>query len=84
MKILENSGQVPLAYLTAATHGMTAKSEQLGQQLKDAGQQLPPIDPNAKLLAGPPPLSPCDENWPLLTVSRGVFDSILFKSQKHM
>jgi len=78
VKILESTGQTPLAYLTAATHGMSDKAEQLAEHLQAAGQQLPPVDPNAKLLAPPPPLLQCDENWPHLTVSRGIFDGKKF------
>lgn len=75
-QILENVGQLPLAYLTAATHGMTEKAEKLKQALLNAGQTVPPVDADAKLLAPPPPLQQCEENWPQLVVSRGVFDAL--------
>ncbi len=39
------------------------------------GQTLPPIDPNARLLVPPPPIQKNEENWPQLTVTRGVFES---------
>lgn len=80
VKILESTGQLPLAYLTAATHGVVDKAEQLSESLQNAGQHLPPVDPNAKLLAPPPPLLQCEENWPHLTVSRGLFDGVLPKA----
>lgn len=74
VKILKNCGQTPLAYLTAATHGMTEEAETLAAVLHEQNQPLPPIDPNARLLVPPPPVQQCEENWPQLTVTRGIFE----------
>lgn len=74
VKILKSCGQTSLAYLTAATHGLAEEAEQLAAQLKEQGQPLPPIDPNARLLVPPPPIQQCEENWPQLTVAKGLFD----------
>lgn len=49
-------GQTSLAYLTAATHGYKEEAGQLEAELKAKGQNLPPVDPNARLLIPPPPI----------------------------
>uniref|UniRef100_A0A0M3ILK3 COPI_C domain-containing protein n=1 Tax=Ascaris lumbricoides TaxID=6252 RepID=A0A0M3ILK3_ASCLU len=77
INVLKDVGQTSLAYLTAATHGYKEEAGQLEAELKAKGQNLPPVDPNARLLIPPPPIHQMEENWPLLTTSRGPFDSQL-------
>nr|CAB3232867.1 coatomer subunit alpha [Phallusia mammillata] len=67
VKVLRGCGQKSLAYLTAATHGLEEEAEQLKDEV------VPDIDPSAVLLQPPPPIKQCEENWPLLTVSKGFF-----------
>ncbi|XP_060529873.1 coatomer subunit alpha [Cylas formicarius] len=74
VKILKSSNQLSLAYLTAATHGMTDEAEQLIAQIGN-NKKLPDIDPNAKFLKPPPPIQQAESNWPLLTVSKGYFEN---------
>lgn len=74
VKILKACGQISLAYLTAATHGLQEEATELAQLLEEAGQQLPPIDRDAQLLQPPPPIQQSEENWPQLTVSKGLFE----------
>ena len=76
VKILRNCGQTSLAYLCAATHGLTEDAELLKESFSP-DKQLPAPDPNAVLLQPPPPIAPCEENWPLLTVSRGFFEGAM-------
>jgi coatomer protein complex subunit alpha (xenin) len=76
IKILKNCGQTSLAYLCAATHGLEEEAEALKATL-DPEKQLPTPDPNVILLQPPPPISPCEENWPLLIVSRGFFEGAM-------
>lgn len=66
-----------MAYLTAATHGLTDEAEKLKAELESKEQNVPEVDPNARLLAPPPPISQLTENWPLLTISKGPFDASL-------
>lgn len=70
VKILKNSGQESLAYLTAATHGFNEIAEELGESIKAADMPIPTIAPNAKFLKPPVPVQQAESNWPLLTVSR--------------
>ncbi|KAH8035355.1 hypothetical protein HPB51_004596 [Rhipicephalus microplus] len=74
IKILKNCGQTSLAYLCARTHGLTEEAEALAPLVPNAESHSAP-DPNAPLLTPPVPIQPCDENWPLLSVTRGFFDS---------
>ncbi|CAG2110571.1 unnamed protein product [Medioppia subpectinata] len=75
IKILRNCGQNSLAYLCAATHGVYDEADELKETFGD--KPLPTPDPNAILLQPPPPIAPCEENWPLLTVSRGFFEGAM-------
>lgn len=69
VRVLKVTNQYSLAYLTAATHGMTEEAEQLKEAIGDV-KKLPDVDPNAKFLKPPPPIQQAESNWPLLTVSR--------------
>ena len=71
LHILEESGQTALAYLTAATHGLTEDAERLAESLPEP----PALEPNAMLLLPPTPILK-DDNWPLLTVSKGFFENL--------
>ena len=66
VKVLRGCGQKSLAYLTAATHGLDEEAEQLKDEV------APEVDPKAVLLQPPPPIKQCEENWPMLTVSKGA------------
>uniref|UniRef100_T1J5P8 Coatomer subunit alpha n=1 Tax=Strigamia maritima TaxID=126957 RepID=T1J5P8_STRMM len=74
VKILKNCGQKSLAYLTAATHGLTEEAETLKSSFDPEKDQLPEVDPNAILLQPSPPIMQFETNWPLLTVSKGFFE----------
>ncbi|XP_050227134.1 coatomer subunit alpha-2-like [Mercurialis annua] len=71
VKILENAGHLPLAYVTAKVHGLEDIAERLGAEL---GDNLPSL-PEGKvpsLLIPPAPIL-CGVDWPLLRVMRGIF-----------
>ncbi|WOL05641.1 coatomer subunit alpha-1-like [Canna indica] len=73
IKILENAGHLPLAYVTAATHGLKDVADRLATEL---GENVPSL-PEGKvqsLLMPPEPLM-CSGDWPLLRVMRGIFDN---------
>ncbi|XP_014493878.1 coatomer subunit alpha-2 isoform X2 [Vigna radiata var. radiata] len=72
VKILENVGHLPLAYVTASVHGLHDVAERLAAEL---GDNVPSV-PKGKvqsLLIPPSPVS-CGGDWPLLRVMRGIFD----------
>uniref|UniRef100_A0A0C9RN30 Coatomer subunit alpha n=1 Tax=Wollemia nobilis TaxID=56998 RepID=A0A0C9RN30_9CONI len=72
IKILEESGHVPLAYVTAASHGLTEIADRLAAEL---GDNLPTLPPGRKssLLMPPVPIIRSGD-WPLLRVTKGIFE----------
>lgn len=74
VKLLENCGQKSLAYLTASIHGLEEDAERIKKGIK---QELPEIPDHSDLLNPPPPIIECDDSWPLLAVSKGIFDGAL-------
>ena len=74
VKLLQEVGQTPLAYMTALTHGLTEQAEALALQLEAQGLPLPtPLTGSPKLLFPALPITR-ESNWPLLTVSKGAFE----------
>ncbi|KAK9839869.1 hypothetical protein WJX81_007554 [Elliptochloris bilobata] len=71
VRILEEAGQTALAYVTAATHGLSEDAERLAEGL----EEVPPLEPGAQLLLPPQPILR-EDNWPLLTVSKGFFENL--------
>lgn len=80
VRVLRESGQVALAYLTAATHGLSDEAAVLESDLRDAEAEVPAVPAlgKATLLLPPAPIMR-DDNWPLLTVSKGFFESLAVK-----
>ncbi|MBA0861913.1 hypothetical protein Goshw_002477 [Gossypium schwendimanii] len=72
VKILENAGHLPLAYITASVHGLQDVAERLAAELGDDVPPLP-VDKNPSLLIPPTPVM-CGGDWPLLRVTKGIFD----------
>mmetsp|Transcript_4361 Transcript_4361/g.5855 ORF Transcript_4361/g.5855 Transcript_4361/m.5855 type:complete len:1247 (-) Transcript_4361:827-4567(-) len=80
VKILEEVGQLALAYLTAASHGLTEDAERLSKALAEAEVPLPSLKDGAACLLPPIPLQrTCDNSWPLLEVSKGLVHDALAK-----
>mmetsp|Transcript_18514 Transcript_18514/g.51859 ORF Transcript_18514/g.51859 Transcript_18514/m.51859 type:complete len:1226 (-) Transcript_18514:342-4019(-) len=77
VKVLEEVGQLALAYTTAATHGLEEDAARISEAL---GGNVPDLDSNAKLLAPPTPILK-EDNWPLLTVSKGFFEGAFAKGE---
>lgn len=77
IKILKSCGQSSVAYLCAITHGLDEEAESLKSTLESNNITLPEPNPNAVLLQPPCPISYTEENWPLLSVSRGFLDGAM-------
>lgn len=71
VRILEDAGQGALAYVTAATHGLEEEAARLAEGL----DEVPDLDSNAQLMLPPTPILK-ENNWPLLTVSKGFFENL--------
>ena len=76
VRVLEATGQLSLAYLTATTHGLVEESERLLQLLEAGNIPVPVLNANAELLQPPTPIMRA-ENWPLLTVTKPILSDIL-------
>ncbi|KAK9804455.1 hypothetical protein WJX73_003595 [Symbiochloris irregularis] len=74
VRLLADAGQHALAYVTAATHGLEEEAGRLAEGLPE----VPPLDPQAQLLMPPAPILK-EDNWPLLTVSKGFFENLAKK-----
>ncbi|XP_028409104.1 coatomer subunit alpha-like [Dendronephthya gigantea] len=79
VKLLKSLGQGSLAYLTAATHGLEEESENIKSEFSLDPEKVPAVNPNARLLRPAVPVLPNEANWPLLTVSKSVFEGAVSK-----
>eukprot|EP01114_Cavostelium_apophysatum_P006979 TRINITY_DN1860_c0_g1_i1.p1 TRINITY_DN1860_c0_g1~~TRINITY_DN1860_c0_g1_i1.p1 ORF type:complete len:1253 (-),score=421.85 TRINITY_DN1860_c0_g1_i1:62-3820(-) len=83
VKVLEEVGQLPLSFVTAATHGLVEEAEAIKTKLDNSSVEVPSISSKAQLLQPPIPIMKLHEsNWPLLTVSKGYFDGAIFEEDK--
>ncbi|EPS65879.1 hypothetical protein M569_08896 [Genlisea aurea] len=74
VKILENSGHFPLAYLTASVHGLNDAAERIRAELGDDNvPSLPDGLQKPSLLIPPSPVLSAGD-WPLLMVGKGIFE----------
>ena len=74
VRLLQDAGQLPLAYITALTHNLPEMAESIATQLTASGRGIPvSICENPKMLYPPLPILR-ESNWPLLTVTKGTFD----------
>ncbi|KAL6511818.1 hypothetical protein OROGR_021415 [Orobanche gracilis] len=72
VKILENAGHLPLAYITASVHGLHDTAKRLASDLGDNIPSVP--EGNKASLLVPPSHVLCAGDWPLLMVSKGIFE----------
>ncbi|KAK4486814.1 hypothetical protein RD792_006593 [Penstemon davidsonii] len=72
VKILENAGHLPLAYITASVHGLHDIAERLAAELGNNVPSLPEGKKSSVLIPPSPVL--CAGDWPLLMVSKGIFE----------
>ncbi|PNW73616.1 hypothetical protein CHLRE_13g565850v5 [Chlamydomonas reinhardtii] len=77
VRIMEESGQLPLAYVAAATHGLAEDAERIGSKLSCEAPEAG--TPGGSFLMQPPQPILREENWPLLTVSKGFFETLAAK-----
>ena len=77
VKILRSVGQLPLAYLTAKTHGMEEEASEMATAMTDQGIEVPAVKSEAEsaLMLPPTPILR-EENWPLLSVTKTMFEGL--------
>ena len=71
------AGQGALALVTAATHGLDDEVARIEEALQPelASELKAGLQSDARLLVPPVPILK-EDNWPLLTVSKGFFESL--------
>ena len=70
--VLERTaGQQGLAYVLAASHGLTEHAERLAAAFQESGKPLPQLPAEARLLVPPTPILR-DENWPLINIPKST------------
>ncbi|KNA11000.1 hypothetical protein SOVF_139190 [Spinacia oleracea] len=74
VKILEDAGHLPLAYITASVHGLHDVAERLATELGDDVPSLP--EGKVPCLLTPPAPVMCAGDWPLLRVNKGRFSEL--------
>ncbi len=72
-----SAGQGALAFVTAATHGLEDEMARIEEALQPelAAELKAGLQSDAQLLIPPVPILK-EDNWPLLTVSKGFFESL--------
>ena len=73
--VLEASGNLNLAYVIAAIHGLTEDAERLKEILEANNIPFPEIDGTAQLLQPPTPIVRSD-NWPVLEIQKAVLENL--------
>ncbi|KAJ1426745.1 vesicle coat complex COPI, alpha subunit [Ochromonadaceae sp. CCMP2298] len=75
VKVVEATGQLSLAYLTAKTHGLQESAARLAELLAVSSIPIPQVDPRAALLQPPTPIFR-SENWPQLAVAQSAVSNL--------
>ena len=75
VRILEESNHLPLAFATAKVHGLTEAADDLEAKLLGENKSVPalPEEDRSVLLMPPRPILQ-ENNWPLLVVTKGLFE----------
>ena len=84
VKVLEEVGQYALAYVTAATNGLTEEAERLSKVLSDSGATIPTLPTNPQLMMPPTPVQSAGQqsNWPEVEIERDVFADAVRAAQE--
>lgn len=84
VRLLEEVGQAPLAYVCAKSHGLADEARAVFQRNEEKWAKVDPASvartlPREPVLLQPPiPIMRLhDSNWPLLNVSKGYFDGVV-------
>lgn len=80
VKILKNSGQSSLAYVTEKIHGLS--NEEDDTVYESMKEELSELEGVAIYLCPPVPVQQVENNWPLLTVSKGFFEGAMMTRGK--
>jgi coatomer protein complex subunit alpha (xenin) len=83
IQLLKDVGQLPLAYMTAKTHGLTEEAESILVAAGKTEEEIELPEMPEQLPATPKPITQLeDPNWPLLTVSKSFFEGAFAQQQQ--
>ena len=83
VRLLSDVGQLPLAYLTAKTNGLTELAAQILASAGKTEEDIELPEMADRLPAIPKPVTQLeDSNWPLLTVSKSFFEGAFVQQQQ--
>lgn len=78
--MLQNSGQASLAYVMEKIHGISSPEDDI--QYSSMSEELSALEKGAEYLRPPVPIQQAENNWPLLTVSKGFFEGAMMSRGK--
>lgn len=78
VRILREGGQPTLAYISACTNGLVEEAAELEAEIGTENLPSLPDPKSVEPLRTPTPIT-SDANWPLLTVSKGFFETLATK-----
>ncbi|XP_063980334.1 coatomer subunit alpha [Diachasmimorpha longicaudata] len=78
-KILKDCGQSSLAAVTKKLHGISTEEDELETELIE---EMSDLERGAVYLRPPVPVQQAENNWPLLTVSKGFFEGAMMSRGK--
>lgn len=76
VQVLQDVGQLTLAYITAVSHGLTEEAAHLHALLEEQQLPIPEVAP-AETLLTPPEVVGSQDTMPLLEISRSMFDRVM-------
>ncbi|KAJ3344084.1 hypothetical protein HDU93_003247 [Gonapodya sp. JEL0774] len=85
VRLLREVGQLPLAYLAARTHGLEDEANLVLQSATITPEAVAHISASGSLLKPPTPVyRQHDNNWPLLAISKSIFESALASDDRSL
>ena len=76
VQVLQDVGQLTLAYITAVSHGLTDEADQLRAQLEEQQLAIPDVS-LATIMLTPPEVVGSPDTLPVMEVARSMFDRVM-------
>lgn len=80
MHVFQNSEEYSLAYVTEKIHGISNPDDDV--KYENMQDEMEDLETGAVYLRPPVPIQQAENNWPLLTVSKGFFEGAMLSRGK--